>query len=120
MFRLATATVLLLATILPVDAYQQFEEYRISGNEIRSVKLLPQEVEAPGTIVIELTTDTAEARQITIESDFDIEPCKARIEEIIGNAQAYIQIVVHMTAQTMNGVVVTQCATLYGLSDSTQ
>lgn len=116
MLRIVLFCLITIATSLPVLAFQKFEEYRIRGDEIRSVKLGPQEVEDPATLVIELNSDASGVQQITVETDFDVEPCKTSIEEIIGNKQAYIQIVVHVTAQTMNGVVITQCSAMYGLT----
>lgn len=115
---LARIPVLFLALFLasvPAPAFQQFEEYRIRGHEIRSVKLGPQEVEDPATLVIDLSSGASGPRQLVLETDFDIEPCKATVEEIIGNKEAYVQIVVHITANTMNGVVITQCSAIYDL-----
>lgn len=118
MLRIILLGLITIATTFPVLAFQKFEEYRIRGDEIRSVKLGPQEVEDPATLVIELSSSAPGVKQIVVETDFDVEPCKASLEEAIGNKLAYVQIVVHVTAQTMNGVVITQCSALYGLSGS--
>lgn len=115
---LRSAIILLIVTAMSYQAFalQQFSEYRIPGNEILSVKLEPHVDEDPATMTIQLKPNASGVQKLVLETDFDIEPCKAAIEEIIGNKLAYVQIVVHITAQTMNGVVITQCSALYGLA----
>lgn len=115
MNRLMLFCLVTIAAIIPASALQQFSEYRIPGNEILSVKLEPHVDEDPATITLQLAPNASGTKELVLETDREIEPCKATIEEIIGNGQAYVQIVVHLTAQTMNGVVITQCLALYGL-----
>ena len=91
-------------------ALQKFEQYRIMGNEIRSVRFGPQQVEDPATLIIELVSDTSDPREIMLESDGGLDECKLTVEYAIGDASSYVQITVHLTADTMNGVIVTECA----------
>lgn len=91
-------------------ALQKFEQYRIMGNEIRSVRFGPQQVEDPATLIIELVSDTSDPREIMLESDGGLDECKLTIEYAIGDAGSYVQVTVHLTADTMNGVIVTECA----------
>lgn len=95
----------------PVLAFQKFEQYRILGSEILSVRLGPLEHEAPATMYI----STGTGQEIMIESDGALDDCKGSVEEIIGNRHAYIEISVHVSADTMNGVMLTGCSVLYGL-----
>ena len=101
-----------LAFAAPASALQKFEEYRIMGNEIRSVRLGPQEVEDPATLIIDLVSDPSEARDITLESDGGLDDCKLTIDYAIGDKTRYIEIRVQTTADTMNGVMVTECAAI--------
>lgn len=63
-------------------------------------------------MVIKLTPDSAGGETVTIESDDDIEACKSAVEGIIGSAGSYVQIRAHVSAETMNGVMVTECIVL--------
>jgi hypothetical protein len=40
----------------------------------------------------------------------NLDECKLTIEYAIGDNASYIQITQHLTADTMNGVMVTECA----------
>lgn len=97
---------------VPASALQKFEEYRIMGSEIGSVRLGPQEVEDPASLVIELVPETSETREIMIESDGGLDECRQTIDHAIGDSTRYVEIRVHVTAETMNGVMVTECATI--------
>jgi hypothetical protein len=44
-----------------------------------------------------------------LESDGGLDECKLTIEYAIGDKASYIQITQHLTADTMNGVMVTEC-----------
>jgi hypothetical protein len=112
MIRPVLAALIALASITPASALQKFEEYRIIGSDIRSVRLGPQQVEDPATLIIELVSDSAEAREITIESDGGLDDCKLTIDYAIGDTSRYIEIRVHTTADTMNGMMVTECASI--------
>jgi hypothetical protein len=65
------AIVFALSTVLamPASALQKFEQYRIMGSEISAVRIGPQEVEDPATLIIDLVSDTSEPKQIMLESD---------------------------------------------------
>ncbi|MCB1384289.1 MAG: hypothetical protein KDJ73_15440 [Notoacmeibacter sp.] len=113
MMRAAVLTFLLATlAVSPAGAFQKFEEYRIRGDEIASVKIGPMENEAPATMVITLKPDSAGGDAVTIESDDDLEACKAAIEGVIGDAGSYVQIRAQLSAETMNGVMVTECVVL--------
>ncbi|WP_417408431.1 hypothetical protein [Hoeflea sp.] len=112
MIRPVLAGLIALASVTPASALQKFEEYRIIGSDIRSVRLGPQQVEDPATLIIELVSDASEAREITIESDGGLDECKLTIDHTIGDNTRYIEIRVHTTADTMNGMMVTECASI--------
>lgn len=112
MIRPFLAALIALASVHPTSALQKFEEYRIIGSDIRSVRLGPQEVEDPATLIIELVTGAPENLEVSIESDGGLDECKLTIENAIGDKASYVQISVHLTADTMNGVMVTECARL--------
>ncbi len=107
------AMVFLLAGFCgPASAFQKFEEYRIPGNEIRAVRVTPPANEDPATIVIELDAEAQNDRQIILESDNALDDCKATVESAIGDEDTYVEIVLHTTANTMNGVIVVECLSL--------
>lgn len=108
--RLAMLFGLLPMFATPASGLQKFEQYRIMGSEISAVRIGPQEVEDPETLIIELVSETSEPVEIMLESDGDLEECKLTIEYAIGDKGSYIQITQHLTADTMNGVMVTECA----------
>ncbi|MGJ8571353.1 MAG: hypothetical protein ACSHXI_11710 [Hoeflea sp.] len=112
MIRSFLAALIALALVNPSSALQKFEEYRIIGSDIRSVRLGPQEVEDPATLIIELVSDASESREITIESDGGLDECKLTIDHAIGDKTRYIEIRVQTTADTMNGMMVTECASI--------
>jgi hypothetical protein len=80
------------------------------GSEISAVRIGPQEVEDPATLIIDLVSDASEPAEIMLESDGGLDDCKLTIEYAIGDNASYIQITQHLTADTMNGVMVTECA----------
>ncbi|WP_422371143.1 hypothetical protein [Hoeflea sp.] len=109
-----TISLLMLAAMaaLPVgqaSAMQKFEQYRILGSEIRAVRMGPQEVEDPALLILELGGEGASASEIEIESDDFLDDCKSLVENMIGDPSSYVQITVHTTADTMNGMIVTEC-----------
>ncbi|AKH99473.1 hypothetical protein IMCC20628_00752 [Hoeflea sp. IMCC20628] len=110
MIRLSIVVMFALTFASPASALQKFEEYRILGSEILSVRLGRQEVEDPATLIIELVTESSQSQELSIESDGGLDECKLTIDYAIGDKASYIEIRVHMTADTMNGVMVTECA----------
>ena len=110
MIRPFLALIITLAFAVPASALQKFEEFRILGSEISSVRLGPQEVEDPAALIIELMSESSGTRELMIESDGGLDDCKLTLDYAIGDKASYIQITVHLTADTMNGVMVTQCA----------
>lgn len=110
MIRLFLALVFASTFAASASALQKFEQYRIMGSEIRSVRLGPQEVEDPATLIIELVSESSGSREIMIESDGSLDECKTTIDYVIGDKASYIQITIQLTADTMNGVMVTECA----------
>jgi len=112
MIKPVLAALLALASVNPAPALQKFEEYRILGSEIQSVRLGPQEVEDPAMLIIDLVPGSSETRQLTLESDGGLDECKATIDYAIGDTNRYVQIRVQTTAETMNGMMVTECASI--------
>ena len=112
MIRTMLAASIALAVATPASAVQKFQEYRIIGSEIQSVRLGPQEVEDPATLIIELVPGNYETQEIMIESDGGLDECKQTIDYAIGDASRYIEIRVQTTADTMNGLMVTGCASI--------
>ncbi|MCY0096124.1 hypothetical protein [Hoeflea ulvae] len=112
MIRLFCLTSAVMALAGPASALQKFEEYRIMGNEIRSVEMGPQEVEDPATLIITLQSEGGESRQILLESDGFLDDCMQTINYTIGDTSRYIQIRAHLTADTMNGAVITECTSV--------
>lgn len=112
MLRLMLAMAMAGACCGGANAFQNFEEYRILGSEIQSVSMAPYEHEDPATLIIKVGSSADDAQEIVIESDGDLDTCKSDIETIIGNSDQYAQIVIYKSAQTMNGVLVTECAML--------
>jgi hypothetical protein len=104
--RLITIPIVLMALISNAQAFQKFEEYRILGSEIISIKMLKQEVEDPSSFALYLK-DLAEP--IIFESDGFLDGCLQNIDYMIGDASQYVQIKVQTTADTMNGIMVTEC-----------
>ncbi|WP_269580678.1 hypothetical protein [Roseibium sp. Sym1] len=98
----------------PASAYQQFLTYRIAGQDIQSITLAPHADENPAAMTLNLQSSGGSS-DILIESDGGLDACKTELEYIIGSKDAYAEIVVDMNARTMNGVMVLQCATFYGL-----
>ena len=109
MNRVALASLALALSSAQAFAYQSFIEYRIPGNEIRSARIEPPEMEAPSLMVIETDPDVSGTDEIAIESDDDLDACMKEVESVIGDAAKQVTIVIDTTAQTMNGVIVTEC-----------
>ncbi|MCY0147966.1 hypothetical protein OEG84_09655 [Hoeflea sp. G2-23] len=112
MIRLYSTLFAGLVSAAPAFAMQKFEEYRFFGNEIQSVRLGVQEVEDPATLIIDLISGSGAAQQVILESDGGLDDCKQTIDYTIGDASRYIEIRVHTTADTMNGVIVTECTSI--------
>ncbi|WP_420406976.1 hypothetical protein [Hoeflea sp.] len=98
------------APVSQVDALQKFEQFRILGSEIRAVRMGPQEVEDPALMIVEIAGDGSGSVEIEFESDGLLDDCRMTIENMIGDDTSYVQITVHTTADTMNGMMVTECA----------
>ena len=90
-------------------AYQSFIEHRIPGSEIRSVRIEAPEMEAPSLMVIETDPDVSGTDEIAIESDDNLDECLQAVESAIGDSAKRVTIVIDTTAETMNGVMVTEC-----------
>lgn len=112
MVRLLLISIFAVTSVAPASAFQKFEEYRIIGSEIRAVQLGPQEVEDPATLIIDLVSDGSGPQQISLESDGGLDECKQTIDYTIGDSSRYVQIRVHTSADTMNGMMVTECTTV--------
>ncbi|MHA7777084.1 hypothetical protein [Roseibium sp. M-1] len=95
-------------------AYQKLLTYRIAGKDLLEVTEKAPEVEDPFTLTLKLATG-GEPEELTIETDGDLGDCKDQLESIIGSDSAYAEIVVDESAQTMNGVMMTQCVVFHGL-----
>lgn len=100
---------------LPVSAYQVFHTYRITGSDILAVAEGNHVDEDPLVLSLKLDIGSGETTDLVIETDGDIEECKLQLETIMGSHSAYAEIVVDMNAQTMNGVLMVQCAVFHGL-----
>jgi len=105
----------LLLLTLPAAAYQQFLTYRIAGKDILSITLAEHVDEDPAAMTLKVVPTGGMGDTILIESDGGLDECKTQLEYIQGAAGAYAEIVIDMNATTMNGVLVLQCATFYGL-----
>jgi len=103
------------AQTLPASAYQQILTYRIAGTDIQSVTLAPHVDEDPAAMTLQVRSDSGQPNEILIESDGGLDDCKRQLDYIVGSKDAYAEIVIDINAQTMNGVLVLQCATFYGL-----
>ena len=100
---------------LPVSDYQVFHSYRIAGSDILAVAEGNHVDEDPLVLSLKLDIGSGETTDLAIETDGDIEECKLQLETIMGSNSAYAEIVVDMNAQTMNGVLMVQCAVFHGL-----
>ncbi|EAV42116.1 hypothetical protein SIAM614_20545 [Stappia aggregata IAM 12614] len=118
-FLLGLAPVLALALAsffqLPASAYQVFYTYRIAGSDILEVSEGDHVEEDPLVLSLTLNIGSGQTTSLAIETDGDIEECKLQLETIMGSNSAYAEIVVDMNAQTMNGVLMIQCAVFHGL-----
>ncbi|MEO1748461.1 MAG: hypothetical protein AAFR27_07565 [Pseudomonadota bacterium] len=90
-------------------AYDEFITWRINGAEIISVEQLPMEIEAPGSMNINLVDANGETSQLLVESDAGIEDCYGWALSAVGNENATLEITQWNSADTMNGVIVTSC-----------
>lgn len=108
MRKIAKAARLLLA--VQANVLNIFTEYRISGAEIREIHvlLIGMEESAALEIVLQLR---AGREPFVVESDQLLKDCAEDIHCIIGNPNAYVQIVININANTMNGVWIRTCAT---------
>lgn len=89
------------------QAYEITTEYRIGGEEIVSIVEPEIEIEAP--LALELTL--SQGQTLLIESDMLLGDCKAVLEDVQSKGnRAAAKIVIDYSADTMNGVVVTECS----------
>ena len=109
MNRVALASLALALSSAQAFAYQSFVEYRIRGDEIRSARIEPPEMEAPSLMIIETDPDVSGTDEIAIESDDNLDECLQAVESAIGDSAKRVTIVIDTTAETMNGVMVTEC-----------
>jgi hypothetical protein len=71
--------------------------------------------EDPLVLTLTLNIGSGEFTSPAIETDGDIEECKLQLETIMGSNSAFAEIVVDMNTQTMNSVLMIQCAVFHGL-----
>ncbi|MGJ3265597.1 MAG: hypothetical protein ACFE0R_20440 [Salinarimonas sp.] len=90
-------------------ALDELTTYLIRGDEIVSVAVEPPEMEDPLRMTLTLDSDVRD-EPVVIESDADLAECALLIDGIIGDPGSRVEIVVHETTDTMNGVLVIQCA----------
>ena len=102
-----------LGSAAPASAFQKFEEYRIFGSEISSVTIGPQGVEAPATLIVKFVDTERFPEDLVLESDQSVDDCRDTIERAIGDENQYVQIVVQLTADTMNGILIVGCLGVY-------
>jgi hypothetical protein len=115
---LISATVVIFATLSSAQGYSLLEDHRIFGSDIRAVSHVPigSEIEAPGVLTITLVDGAATVKEIVFESDDEVESCANAVESIIGSPTSYVQIVVELTADTMNGSLINLCRTFTNYS----
>lgn len=94
-------------------AYQHLTTYRIFGDELISVTVGVQGVEAPASLILQIGSSPEEAIEVLIESDGSLEECKQSLDTIKGSAPGYVEILIDQAAQTMNGVMVLHCTVFY-------
>lgn len=105
------ASLPLLLTATTAQAFQKFEDYRILGSEIRSIKAIdPDFEEDPEVLEIELIEDGAPSVVLQLETDGGLEDCLQHIQYVVGDPNQYAQIVVQVNAPTLNGSLIVQCA----------
>ena len=97
------------------SAYQQFLTYRIAGQDILAITMADHVDEDAAAMTLKVVPTGGMSDEILIESDGGLDECKTQLEFIKGDAGAYAEIVIDMNSTTMNGVLVLQCATFYGL-----
>ncbi len=106
---------LLAVTLLQASAYQQFVTCRIAGKDILSITEGAHVDEDPWTLKLKVRPTGGMSDEIILESDGGFDECKQTLEYIVGSKTEYAEIVIDMNAQTMNGVLMIQCATFHGL-----
>lgn len=106
---------LLISSAFPAFTYQQFLTYRIAGKDILSITEGAHVDEDPWTLKLKVRPSGGLSDEIILESDGGFDECKQNLEYIIGSTTEYAEIVIDMNAQTMNGVLMIQCATFHGL-----
>ena len=105
-----TAFLAFLVAAQPVHAFQKFEDYRILGSEIASIKATdPDFEEAPEVLEIELIQEGAANVILSLETDGSLDECAQSLDYIIGDPTQYAQIVVQVNAPTLNGSLIVQC-----------
>ncbi|KUF09462.1 hypothetical protein [Pseudoponticoccus marisrubri] len=105
---LAAIAACLLAT--PTAALEITHEYRIPGDALRSVELVPHANEDPGLLRLMLRADGVD-RLLEIESDGPLAECLTILQNIQGQPDRVAVLSVNMTALTLNGVLLERCGT---------
>lgn len=95
-------------------AYQKLLTYRIAGKDILAVTEGVPDVEDPLSLILKVVSG-GEPFDLLIETDGEVEECKGQLESIMGSGTAYAEIVIDENSQTMNGVLMIQCAVFHGL-----
>ncbi|MGH1577799.1 hypothetical protein [Planktotalea sp.] len=87
--------------------FQKFEDYRILGSEIASIKAIdPEFEEDPEVLEIELVEGGV---TLQLETDGFLDECLQSLEYLVGDPNQYAQIVVQVNTPTMNGSLIVQC-----------
>lgn len=97
----------------PALAWQKFEEYRILGSDLRSVRAIdPAFEEDP--MQLQLVVGAAGEAPVTldIETDGDAAECAQTLDHMTGDPNRYAQIIVQVNADTMNGSLIIQCSAI--------
>ncbi len=117
MHTILTVTTLALSLLAAQSAlaYQHLVTFRIAGKDIQSVTAGKHVEEDPASLTLKLAPAPGQAAEIVLESDGDLDDCQQQLGYIIGSKTDYVEIVIDMNAQTMNGILVIQCATFFGL-----
>ncbi|MEM7055948.1 MAG: hypothetical protein AAF557_00025 [Pseudomonadota bacterium] len=113
---IALQFVLVPSLAISNPSFQKFSEYRIPASIVERVVIGSFEVEDPVPLEIYLK---AHNEPLVIETDGFAEECKDKIERAMGSdpenalGSETIQITVYETAQTLNGVLITECVRIF-------
>lgn len=109
------AAIAFIAASETVTAYQQFTTYRLAGTDLVAITSRVGLDEDPEELILTLTEGAGDASELILESDLGFGDCKTDLEQIIGVKEAYAEIVLDQSADTLNGVRMLQCSVFWGL-----